>query len=66
LERFLAEKKIVWDVSWSSVTPMCENLSCVRSARLAAAGKEGVEIWLQEDRGTRRGLSIHVTKQDDQ
>ena len=34
------------------VWPMCENLSCGRSAaRLAAAGKEGVEIRLQ-DRGT--------------
>ena len=32
---------------------MCENLSTGRLARLAAgaAGKEGVEIWLQ-DRGT--------------
>ena len=36
---------------WTRVTPMCENPSSVRSARLAAAGKEGVEIWLQ-DRGT--------------
>jgi len=30
---------------------MCENLGTWRSARLAAAGKEGVEIWLR-DRGT--------------
>jgi hypothetical protein len=45
---------------------MFENLSSWRSARLAAAGKEeGVEIWLK-DRGTERGSSIHVTKQDDQ